>query len=784
MIDTSCDYMDIDLFRDGALKTAQKLRLKALRGNNVEGGFDFPSTSGLSKMDKITSNLHVDFTQTFEQSELANDAFWSYHSNEAPPNLKKEPVPSDTRSPFIFPEGTREAPGLFGKALRNYSEAKAIMDIYAQDTTYYTDAFAQVWGLTEEQKDLLNNTIPMPQSTGAAMWGGLGRKLQPMCFAYGPAQAAMKVTFHNANRTTFGEDALLDWSRIKEIARAICGQLAVDDELAFKKIKRLDYAIDQRKVPKAPKIVKLQPFYIDDDFKHNLKNFLSAAFTYYEKSRQIRKVFLKDEAYETLKFENINMVPSLDALLVTNEEVRMGIDWAKMFDKKDSGPFLEKQHKSNVKEQLRELPLTKVLLHLLKHHTRKKKDHLIRFHIYKKLRDEYFREVGSLEKRKEIIFWINFCIPDEILHMINTLGNIVNGGMGQVWLRRLKERWDIPNGVFQAVDLCAVKIAFCRQERCIERILHDIDVVIYDVEHEYAPVISKFNIQFMLNAGSVQLGLELLFTKHKKMWAKHYERTALQELKRNDGKPNFAVIRNQCLYYAFRQAQFTVNENGEVKVNTDRLAECMNHAMIDYLRKRKKLRIEDENFGGFTYTQIASGDADIFITNAVGVAPDYKFSLMMDNVRVSLEYFAKDIKELVGKLVVGENIDDYEQRIEEGEDKNEQAVEESSNGNVGEMAETQDGVSDHDNEAGNTLGFDDDFDDDEEVKQDNTFDLEEELLTDFPLLETSDHTILIAEFGERVTLETYRMVQKRAFELLQRKTGVQKVGLQEGVDLI
>lgn len=746
---------EIDLFRDGALETAKKLRLRALGGRTVEGGFDLPSTSGISKIGKESSNLHVDFNQPISKEVLSDDVYWSYHSNEAPPTLQKEPVASDTRSPFIYPEGTKEAPGLFGKALRAYSEARAIMEMNYQDSSFYTDAFSDVWGLNDDQKSLLDKIVPIPQSSGAAMWGGVGRKLQPTCFAYGPGQASLKVTFHNAERKSFGEDAIVDWARVGAITRAVASQVGLDDELGVSKVKRLDYAIDPRKVPQAPKTVVIKPFKVFEEENKFHHDYTSPGFTYYEKARAIKVIHEKDEEFETLKFEDVNSIPSLDPVLIQNNEVKDKIDWTNIFSHVDSSPFLEKKHVSKLKEPLKELDMSHVLRELIKSNMRKHQQGIPRHIHYKKMKVEFFENKDSIEHKRAMVNLVQLAVPDNILHMIHTLGNVVSPGMGQIWFRRVKDKWDIPNSVFQKVDLRAVKMAFCRLERCLERILYDLDVCIYEIEHEYIRDLSRFELKTMLNSGSVVEGLEFFFTKHKIYWSRRYENAAKSILIRDKGEVSFELIRNQCLTVVFKNAKFIVRRDGSVDIDYKRLAESMNQTAFNYLRKRKKLQFEHDHFGGFSYMEIQNGTIDSFLSEKVGEVVNFEFKRLLPLVERSLSDFSNDVKMMLQKLTQYGSVPEPDE-LEDVPDEPLEAA------NIQEIPDQHD--------VGNEGNmFDDDFDDDEVLEVDDTVDLEEELISDFQILEPQDRQKLLNEFGDRVSMEIYSQVKDRVKELLSTK---------------
>lgn len=247
----------IDLFRDGALGTARKLVELAYNEPGVEGGFDAPSATCLShgRGGAYASDLHLEVSEPFELDWDLDGYVLSEVISDAPRNRGKEAIPERTRAPFIDPLPDHVFTGTFGECTKRVVEAVSLLKSAGSECSPLIEWFGSAWGLDTADCDRLKALIPVTKSQGAAAWAGYKRGLHPTVFGYPATQAMLRVVHHGKHRTAWGEDMLVDWSKVSTLCRVIVAQVCADDIL--KVPRRMDYNLMSEEFPRAPKHVRV-----------------------------------------------------------------------------------------------------------------------------------------------------------------------------------------------------------------------------------------------------------------------------------------------------------------------------------------------------------------------------------------------------------------------------------------------------------------------------------------------------------------------------------------------
>lgn len=236
-----------DILADSALDIANGLIGEAWAGEAPSGGVDFPSSCTLSKCasGSHSSDFHLELEVVKDSSGLSEIPWLA--------DVTRTEIqgPSDTNNPFVYPIGEAPPPGLFGSALKAYGEVVSMCIEFGADYKPYDEWFRSQWGIDKGTN--LTHTVPQIRSHGVAFWGGVGRKLAPIPFAHLSASKQIKMVWHGVNRKKFGEHTLVDWPRLTALARLVGSAMMIEDRYAKGKVKRIDFRINPKELPVAPK---------------------------------------------------------------------------------------------------------------------------------------------------------------------------------------------------------------------------------------------------------------------------------------------------------------------------------------------------------------------------------------------------------------------------------------------------------------------------------------------------------------------------------------------------
>jgi hypothetical protein len=251
----------IDVLTHSSKSIVEALRIAAYGINATPplGGYDIPSPTALMTLPNtvITSELSevTDFIVTFHVEPEQDDCTDQVGVFSSIKEL--QPMPSDTRSPFVHPFEELRPPGLMGTALTAYLEAKATLAQYGYESEGWDDLMAKQWGLSPEDTDRIKLMTVGTRSDGAAFWGGLSAKLVPCAAVYYGSGPLATVRATGSNRFCFGPNANVNWSKLQELARLIAVRLAVEEQLPHKGHTTLRFTINQNNIPMAPNKLNL-----------------------------------------------------------------------------------------------------------------------------------------------------------------------------------------------------------------------------------------------------------------------------------------------------------------------------------------------------------------------------------------------------------------------------------------------------------------------------------------------------------------------------------------------
>lgn len=240
----------IDVLKDSVQDWMRKLRNRAYKGNNPEGGYEIAPAVAVGQVDEAYADFSIVVDDDNEPSDLSADA------RLEPSNRYQEPVPKESDDPIVFPAEDFFPAGYFGAALRSFSKAASIAIAVGVDPEPLEEGWKKCWGI---QPDVdLRVFYGKSRSIGEAAWAGLNRKSVPTLFALRQSQNQVGVIDHGKNRKDIGEHKLVDWPRVKTICMAHAVELYADDSVARSKSKdlKLHYKLHRREVPEAPSALR------------------------------------------------------------------------------------------------------------------------------------------------------------------------------------------------------------------------------------------------------------------------------------------------------------------------------------------------------------------------------------------------------------------------------------------------------------------------------------------------------------------------------------------------
>lgn len=666
----------IDLFGEGALVTVKKLMQRAHGGRVIEGGLDWPVSSGLSRAMQGHSDLHADLhwrPDDFDDDghEIAFGTDLDYVEFSAsyeltPPTHVKEEGPSDTTAPFHFAEGERSAPGIVGQAIRAYGEVVAVLDQMGQPYGMLTEYMAKSWGFSVEQQKNLRVAVPLCRSHGDALWGGISRTLKPTAYSYGAAVAGVKVTFHGKTRHNFNEHALVDWARISAATKVIVMQVLCDDRERFKSVNRLDYSIVREEIPVAPQKVYIPESYqltVDYSVLYSHDN-AKCAFNFINKARERNKKSIRVERGGTLSIDisEDTTIPIFDPRMYegTTADLTTNVTMALLKVKDDYDIQLPKKN-LEVRETAKHFPDGyKVLQNIVYGYSRRVKTGVPRAMDIRLWMQNLEVPENSNAARSQLMRLLVKVFPKDVFKIVNLYCANVTRGSGTKWVTKICLDCDLKPGDFDQANMEDL------WRKCLERdkglmILGETvakGIGMYD--NDLIPHFTRKIALRMANTNDFLAGFESLIDEKKNYWATRYSRNVTSEKRKLDLCDKTVVVKYQLLYRIFREVKFIIRDGLEVEVEWHKVAASLVQSANNHIRKRGKGKAASVqiNVKPFSFDEIEAGNMDRQLTAILGkskpLSPTY--ASIIKEVVPRLNEFKNDISDILSRILKMEYI--------------------------------------------------------------------------------------------------------------------------------
>lgn len=729
-----------DILTDSALDIANGLLDQAWGGKFPQGGLDFPSACVLSKSGPEHSDLHLELG-IVEATDSVSEVPWLADLTHG-----EVQGPHDSDSPFKFINGEGDIPGMFGTALKAYGQVIAILDEYGVPWESYDKWFRSQWGIDPNLD--LSIAVPILRSHGAAMWGGLARKLAPSSYCNIATSKQVRVRWHGKSRKDFGEDALVDWPRLTAIAQTIGSYLLVEDKTA--KTKRIDFRIVKAEIPKAPKrpgdVLCTFPYPEKWEIRDTVLGALEFLNGFRKASLHLARNALGTTG--TLKLGQNVQIPG-ETLAEFIKEHRLPPAPVDIGEADDSGVFDfldEPRDRTKVHEDGPNLTIYTAFASAIRPYIVKNWDKMPRgFEIYGY--QEAILDVDSDAKHAtegKVRDLISLAVPDDFLLRVYRVMCVAKKARdpANATVVALLRALRAPRSVFQTHDYVSVGASIKANPACWTWLLAEIGKQIS------ANVYSKgINYSFTSNLWRIlssnangDIALAEILRQRKNWWANEYIRRAKL-------RPEKRVL-YQVKARLFRATQIVIEEQGTVYVNKEHeaLIGALVQSVRAFLRKRRAFK--------FNVEHIIDPGRNSLLEYARHLDRTYHPTVkweegVLDYYR-SIEYMADDVREIMTYIAAGCNvahqapvggIEDFEIGDPESEENLESDVESTDGGHLVEEIEP---VEDDDMEFGL------DSDDEEDDSHAGQIDLKGELQDEYGHIPIDLRMAVVSKFGQHI----------------------------------
>jgi hypothetical protein len=673
------EFQPISLVRDGVQVTYQKLLQQAYGGTFPEGGLDINSSCGIARTYDYKGDMHVNLTSA-EMQQLDMD-FINFDDDIAPLTYAKDPIPHESKAPFTFPDSENGAPGMFGKALRAYGEACAVMREYAQPTEEYTNWFCKAWDVNDEDRKIMKMCQPVVRSSGAAFWGGYGRNLKPLCLGYATAQSHIEFKSHAVKRTTFDDRALINWPKIQVLSRLIASQVFIDDRFTKHELKRpigrIDFAILPFEIPKCPTKVRIVMVGEKAVPISSQSVMMLGTFNYIKRNIERQQAYSREKHGDFIRFECEDLIPETFPLQIAFPERGPTVFFSQImgsirddFDIMNTERFARLPIPQAEKESI---TFRTAYLQLLESGAQAHKNSVMSVSEVKgyiaDMDDQELKAKATAKLSKLILLLTG----GKLLDALCNYGNLCGPKLGNTWMKQFLLSVGAPNNVYGCRAKRAIFAKCLTVDTVVKKISYDVMTALRALKSDVAPTYSRRLFSEIAGHADFVLGLEAIFIKRRNYWINRYKRHEVhlrREMNKEDDegkKSNFkqSVVKYQFLVKAFKHAKFIVNPEGIACLDPTNLEITICEMATNYLEKRRKFNDEkagievehpDMNMDG-----IAKGELDVFVLSRSTKPPVMSFSKLPDLCKSQLEMFAKDITEFLVKIVSAQDIRDEEE---------------------------------------------------------------------------------------------------------------------------
>jgi hypothetical protein len=582
----------IDLFDSSVADVCEALVGAAWDGQHPDMNFGLPSSHALSRCDSQHSAVHFEILDdpTPDHLKISDIPFM------APLSRYEEPVPSDTTSPFKYPNGEAAVGGLFGRALKKYGEVMAIMASEEVDGTGYDEFFREQWNLTAD--DDLNAAIPQTRSSGAAMWGGVTAKLVPAIDSNIATSSLVRVKWHSKSRTDYGNTALVPWPQLTQVVMHIATTLAVDDRLVKGRVKRLDFAISHREVPKAPKF-KTNYMFPAGKFKSGTGNPATKYAIEYFKSNAEKAVALRSKGIgDVVQISEKFEIDRAAIIKAFEKRAAPAVSWPSFakeerFEQDLLADFMVKREYSDLDPKLAKTSNFRARLENLMH------GYIVRSHrpefnpgyflaLRAELDDESFDKSEKARLRLRAV--IRDAVPRTFLETYRKILTGLTGDKAEVWgnIVDIVKQSNLSSDAFSKMDLVYIWAALLSDTKGLKFVCDRVKNIIFAerASHAYGyPAIKSF-VRLLGQTQDVNLVLGSFIKKRLAYWSSDYWRRSknpAQAARRVEFQLRAKLMRGMTI---------KISDFGAVipQVDTRAMVSRLHDSVSKYLRKKRKYR--------------------------------------------------------------------------------------------------------------------------------------------------------------------------------------------------
>lgn len=641
-----------DILKDSVSTIFTKLMYKGYKGKPPAGGYEVPANMALGKATEEKADYIVSTNFVSEGMDLAFD------HTLVPPVHRPDPVAKQSDSPFRHPFQDNAPVGLFGKALQAHSKLISLMKGLGKDTTEFDVAFKVQWGIGLEED--LSEFYSKPRSHGSAIWGGVGKKTVPSVLSLTGSQVQVNIIDKQASKLSVGEDALVNWPRMKAIAMATGVQLVADDKFVADNLRgknfELPYMLARGEIARAPKKVGIPRF----------KNIIPEEVAMIRVSLQqvakhMRKlVSVQVKKHDRLEAEGIfpETVTSAVNLIGHGDEPTGGeVIPMDIFDGDidfEGVHSIGKKLDFDTKEAIKKLRPVDII----------------------KAAAMFFvdRKHGGVPSHSEVRNWItgldsnyglNFdrmyktvtaVVPADILMRTYRIGNLVAKGVGLVWVNQLRQYLGMKHSAFTERDLEVSWVENLKNRNVLTRVIEEIANGFKEREYvrTSSPLAKQVVLDKLLHPISVTAGLSDLIHIHAIYWHRRYLAKIGKEL------PKGKITKRQVAAKVMRFVRFRYTEDHEFVVQPESIIPVISESYKNYLNKRmlkKQLKksLELPEFDGYNVVKYCR-DLDAQLGREFVKAPKVTFEDIGEFVMNEIRKFEMDFANIIAKVVKNEEV--------------------------------------------------------------------------------------------------------------------------------
>lgn len=642
----------VDILKDSVSTIYSKLMYKAYNGMPPSGGFEVPANMALGKCQEDVSDYSI-------MTSMYNDGIdLSFDHGLVPPVHKPEPVAKQSDSPFKHPFQDNAPVGLFGKALKAHSKLVSLYKAMNLPSEEFDIAFKAQWGIPLEED--LTEFYSKPRSKGSALWGGIGKKAVPSVLALTGSQVQIDIIDKYSTKASVGEDALVNWPRLKAIAMGMGVQIVADDkyfrDAVGDKVIKLHYKLSRGEIPRAPKNVGV-PYFKNVEFKETEMICDSLKVV----SKHMRKlVNISEKKHDRLDAEGMFPANIIGMTKIQGigdprdryEEIPLDIydgdiDFDNLTERQKTYTFEER-------EAIKRLRPVDFLKACAMAYVDLKRGAVPPF-------KEVKRWITELDKNyskafNQIYDTVMAVVPKDIMLRIYRLGNLVGKGTGLTWVNQLRKFLGMKNSAFTERDLIASWLDNIKSPKVLARAIEEImegfkerEFVRTNMPHAKQVVLEK-----LLHPLSFSAGLSDLINIHAVYWQRRYKAKIKHTM------PKDIITKKQFAAKAMRYLRFIYTNEHEFLFQEVSLLQAINESYDNYLKKRFSKKQITKNIKHPDYTGqpfvLYCRELDNYLQKEFVKAPKVSFEELGNFVMEEVTKFTNDFVDIIAKVIRNDNI--------------------------------------------------------------------------------------------------------------------------------